>query len=384
MNNFKIDNTSLAFPDTLRLSGLKYEISSTPRNYELTGFNDLANIRMLIKNGLSDNGCLIIDKNVYEIYFKNNINSDQDRIFIVDAEESNKNMQTVLNLCDFYIKHNINKGSKVYVVGGGILQDLGGSASYLYKRGVPWIYIPTTLLGISDSCLGGKTAINYKKYKNLLGFFSAPSEVILSIEFIESLSEQDIACGYGEIFRLALTGGNASFEIFKSNILDSLNGDKEAMKLLIITSLLVKKAVIEKDEYEVNIRKSMNYGHTIGHAIEALTNFKIPHGIGVAIGILVENNISKELNFMKKSLCDEIIQEAKKIIHKKYLKLLSSNACKNIAEYLRKDKKTIGNKANYTYLSELGNMEFAYHDIDKTNDLVIKSIDLVIRELVIE
>ena len=384
MNKFRIDDTNLFYPDISELDELEFEITSTPKNYKLKGFQDLETICSLINTKLSNQGCLVVDRKVFDIHLKKYIKIDKKRIYLVDASESIKNIDTVLNICEFYAMHNINKGSDIYVIGGGILQDLGGSASYLFKRGVPWSYLPSTLLGISDSCLGGKTAVNFKTYKNLLGLFSAPRELILCSDFIESLTFQDLACGYGEIFRLSLTGGEKSFVIFKNNIQNSLNGDKSAMKSLIISSLLVKKAVIEEDEYEINIRKSMNYGHTIGHAVEAITDFKIPHGIGVAIGILIENDLSRRLNMMDATLCKEIIQSAKSIIDHRYIDLLSESSFSNISEHLRKDKKTVGNKANFTYLKNIGNMQFAYNDINEAFQHILEAKDCVINELKIE
>ena len=384
MNKFIIDDTDLFYPDISELDELEFEIESTPKNYKLKGFQDLESICSLINTKLSNQGCLIVDSKVFDIHLKKDIKIDKKRIYLVDASESIKNIDTVLSICEFYAMHNINKGSDIYVIGGGILQDLGGSASYLFKRGVPWSYLPSTLLGISDSCLGGKTAVNFKTYKNLLGLFSAPRELILCSDFIESLTFQDLACGYGEIFRLSLTGGEKSFEIFKNNIQNSLAGDKFAMRNLIISSLLVKKAVIEEDEYEINIRKSMNYGHTIGHAVEAITEFKIPHGIGVAIGILIENDLSRRLNMMDETLCKDIIQSAKSIIDHRYIDLLSKSSFNDISEHLRKDKKTVGNKANFTYLQNIGNMQFAYNDINETYQLILEAKDSVINELKIE
>jgi 3-dehydroquinate synthase len=381
MNKFIIDRTNLTYPKTLSLDHLNHEIESTPRRYILKGFKTIKDLRNILNTKLLNQGCLIIDKAVFNIYFKNDIKFDIKRVYLVDALESNKNIETVLDICNFYAENNINKGSDIYVIGGGILQDLGGSASYLFKRGVPWSYIPSTLLGISDSCLGGKTAVNFKTYKNLLGLFSAPREVLLCTDFIDSLSEQDLACGYGEIFRLSLTGGTESFKIFNTYIAESIKGNKEATKKLIITSLLVKKAVIEEDEYEINIRKSMNYGHTVGHAIEGLSNFEIPHGIGVVIGILIENELSKNLNLMSHALCNDILNSAKTIIDKKYIDILSDISFLDISEHLRKDKKTVGNKANFTYLSELGDMQFAYNDIDKINEFILKSKDEIVRVL---
>lgn len=381
MNKFSINKTNLNFTDPLKLIDFDMEIKSIPTSYKLIGFKKVNTIVRDINKKLSKQGCFVVDKNVFNIYFKNKITINSKRIFIVNAKESNKNIETVLKICSFYSKHNINKGSEIFIVGGGILQDLGGSASYLFKRGIPWTYIPTTLLGISDSCLGGKTAVNFNTYKNLLGLFSAPKEVILSSDFIKTLSPEDISCGYGEIFRLAITGGIKSFNFFKKNIDHSLNGSKSALEDLIKYSLMVKKSVIEEDEYEIDIRKSMNYGHTIGHALEAMTNYKIPHGIAVVIGILIENNLAQELKLMDSRLCDEIFEQAKKIIDKKYIKLLAKCSFNNIAEHLTKDKKTIGNKANYTYLKKLGDMQFSYNDITKTKKIIYESRNLIVSKL---
>ena len=126
----------------------------------------------------------------------------------------------------------------------------------------------------------------------------------------------------------------------------------------------------------------MNYGHTIGHA-NCITDFKIPHGIGVAIGIL-ENDLSRRLNMMDATLCKEIIQSAKSIIDHRYIDLLSITAFSNISEHLRKDKKTVGNKANFTYLKNIGNMQFAYNDINEAFQHILEAKDCVINELKIE
>ena len=156
MNEFIIDDTKLLYPDASNLNDLEFEVASTPKNYKLKGFQDLETIYSLINTKLSNQGCLIVDKKVFDIHLKKDIKIDKKRVYLVDATESIKNIETVLSICEFYAKLNINKGSDIYVIGEGILQDLGGSASYLFKRGVPWSYIPSTLLGISDSCLEEK------------------------------------------------------------------------------------------------------------------------------------------------------------------------------------------------------------------------------------
>jgi len=381
MNKFKIDGKSLYYPNFPGLNDFKYDISSIPRNYSISGFIDLEDLHASLNKSLNDLGCLLIDKNVYELYFSGNISSDSSKVYLVDATEEVKNIDTVLKISRFFAENNINKASNIFVIGGGVMQDLGGTSSYLYKRGVPWTYIPTTLLGISDSCLGGKTAVNFDSYKNLLGLFSAPKEVMISSDFIKSLKEEDLFCGYGEIYRLAITGGVKSFENFQSNIKKALEGNLDALKALIIYSLLVKKAVIEEDEFELNIRKSMNFGHTIGHALEAISNFRIPHGVGVCMGILVEGNLALNLKLMPESLFKKFLEAAKLILHNKYIELLSDISFEQIDDHLRKDKKTLGNKFNFSYISELGDMHFAFKDIDATKELIILSKNQILNYL---
>ena len=381
MNKFEIDNVVLNYPDFSHSDDLNFSVVSNPKNYKLKGFESIDNVISQVEKSLSEDSCLVIDKQVFNIFFKSALPKENEKIFLVDAREENKNIETVLSICNFFSKNNINKGSNVLVIGGGILQDLGGTSSYLYKRGIPWTYFPSTLLGISDSCLGGKTAVNFGDYKNLLGLFSAPSEIILCSDFIETLSRKDLECGYGEIFRLLITGGEKSFNVFNENILPAISGTEDSLNSLILNSLLIKKAVVEKDEFEINIRKSMNYGHTIGHALEAMSNYSIPHGIGVCLGILIENDLFSKLDLMPSRLNEKIVFSAKKIISNEYIHILQEMNFNQISEHLKKDKKTIGSKANFTYLENLGNMKFSYTEVDDIQSNLEKSKMDVIEKL---
>lgn len=193
MNEFLIDGVALYYPDISDVESFRYCIQSHRQNYTIEGFQDLASIIVEIQSGFDT--CLVIDGNVYRKYVEKEVGVDDSRLYVVDACEEVKSIDTALDICRFFAENNVNKASKVYVVGGGVLQDLGGTASYLYKRGVPWIYVPTTLLGMSDSCVGGKTAVNFGMYKNLLGLFSAPNKIILCSDFLASLTPSQLACG---------------------------------------------------------------------------------------------------------------------------------------------------------------------------------------------
>lgn len=382
MNNFSIDNKDLRYPEISSLENFNYDISSHQKDYSLKGFIAIKDLISLLNE--HKDACLVVDDYVYKKYFKHNVVIDSPRVYLVKACEKIKNIYTALDICKFFAENNINKASNVFVIGGGVLQDLGGTATYLYKRGVPWTYLPTTLLGIADSCIGGKTAVNFDSYKNLLGLFSAPKEVILCADFLDTLSNDHLSCGYGEIYKLAITGGERSFQILEANLEQAIAGDLRAIKTLIISSLLVKKAVIEEDEYEINIRKSMNYGHTVGHALEGLSDFKIPHGIGVCIGVLIENKLALKLGLMSEELFTKFLRPVKFILQQSFIDILADISFEDISDHLRKDKKTLGNNFNFTYIRSIGEMHFSFNDIDESKDLIIQAKNEILRDLSVE
>lgn len=382
MNNFSIDHKDLRYPEISSLENFNYDISSHQKDYSLKGFIAIKDLISLLNE--HKDACLVVDDYVYKKYFKHNVVIDSPRVYLVKACEKIKNIYTALDICKFFAENNINKASNVFVIGGGVLQDLGGTATYLYKRGVPWTYLPTTLLGIADSCIGGKTAVNFESYKNLLGLFSAPKEVILCADFLDTLTSDHLSCGYGEIYKLAITGGERSFQILEANLEQAITGDLRAIKTLIISSLLVKKAVIEEDEYEINIRKSMNYGHTVGHALEGLSDFKIPHGIGVCIGVLVENKLALKLGLMSEELFTKFLKPVKFILQQSFIDILSDISFEDISDHLRKDKKTLGNNFNFTYIRSIGEMHFSFNDIDESKDLIIQAKNEILRDLSVE
>lgn len=237
----------------------------------------------------NDGDVVLIDKNVKKLY-----NIEHSREIVVDAVEENKSIDAVLMVCTKLLDYNFDKGNKLYVIGGGIIQDIGAFTAKIYKRGVNWIYVPTTLLSQCDSCIGGKTALNFNNYKNQLALFSAPSKVIIDTTFIQTLSKQDIISGYGEIVKLFIIGGDT----FVNQLSDI------GLEKAILYSLAIKKAVIEYDEFEFNTRKVLNYGHTFGHAIEALSNYEIPHGQAVLYGIELINRL-----FTKSTKITELVTQ---------------------------------------------------------------------------
>ncbi len=333
-------------------------VQSSPRPYSVELVHESDGFSWLEKTIRAHNQPFILaDK-----YVLNQILSNLDfadiPIYAFDAIEDNKDIQTVLKVCDFLNEHQANRGSMLFVVGGGIAQDIGAFSAAMLKRGIPWIYVPTTLLSQGDSCLGGKTAVNHNNTKNLLGLFSAPRKVLIDGAFSKTLSYEDRMSGGGEIYRLLITGGQVGFDILKKYVDQFIVGSISATQVLVAASLQVKKRIVENDEFEIDIRRSMNYGHSIGHAIEALSEYRIPHGIGVAIGILVENRISFNRGLLSLEQEREMYQVGRKIIPENIWEIFSNLSIEKILPYLASDKKVEGAVLKLATLQEIGKMVF--------------------------
>ena len=296
MNSFYVEHTKFVIED---YSKNNYNIKSYDKIYN-ADINEFTLNELIIQNYINGDYVIIDD------YFKyNNITVDNKYCIYIEAKESRKNINTVLEIIDYLYNNNFNKKNKLIVIGGGITQDIGGFVSAIFKRGIRWIYIPTTLLSMTDSCIGGKVGIN-RNSKNMLGLFASPEKVIISVFFLKTLSEDMIISGLGESLKLAIIcGENEISNFFRLYI------NKDYLTI-IKQSLVIKKSIIEYDELEKNERRVLNYGHTIGHAIESSTDFFIPHGIAVLFGMLYINKLFCDDTFS--TLNDSIL----KFIPKKY------------------------------------------------------------------
>jgi 3-dehydroquinate synthase len=323
---FKIDNISLIKEESSDI----FDIKSHPLEYNVC-FQDF-------KQNWDSEDCILIDSNIKKLYdIKHN------NIFELQAIENNKSIETCLSLCDFLLSRNFNKKNVLHVIGGGITQDIGAFTSKIYKRGINWVYYPTTLLSQCDSCIGGKTALNFNNYKNQLALFSAPTKVIIDTAFLKSLKHIDYASGMGEIVKLFITGGESLLQDY-----DTLSLEEKIKE-----SLMVKKAVIEYDEFELNIRKSLNYGHTFGHAIESLSKYAIPHGLAVILGIYIISKI-----FPTDKNITEFIERNFDI---SYLNTIDHSRLLNL---IKTDKKALGNQICFVHSPKVGKTNFIYEKLD--------------------
>ena len=367
--SFSIENKDFFIPKDY-LTNSNFIVKSSPKNYELV--IDKNEPIKYVMDLLEENNknVLFIDKNVFSLYFRD-INLEGKNVYIFEAVEKNKDIEHALELISYLENIGFTKSEKLIVVGGGIVEDIGAFVGATFKRGINWIFFPTTLLSMCDSCIGGKTGLNYKGVKNQVALFSSPYKVVLNANFIKTLNYNEIRSGLGEISKLCITGGKYFFDLYNSIVINGKVDFFEDYFKLILSALYVKKAVIEEDEFEFNYRKSLNYGHTLGHAIEVMSQYKIPHGQAVAIGTIIANELAYIYGYLDREKCDYLKKRLLNIIDKEDLNNLNID---RTLELIKKDKKVQGNELTLVAIKELGNTIFIKINIDDKLFNNIKSI----------
>jgi 3-dehydroquinate synthase len=340
---FIIDDTTVKFSLPVNKAENIF-VKSMPYNYNVSfvSKDDLKKELHTLATDNQNKHFVYIDTIVKGIYADDLI--PEQPTALIKAKENNKNLATAMKLVDVLQENKYTKKEMLVSIGGGITQDISAFARAVYKRGIDWAYIPTTLLSMADSCIGAKSCLNYKGAKNQLGLFSSPAKVFICGELLKSLHQRDILSGYGEIIKLAIVGGQSTINQFKAYAENQKGDILNNILPIIHLSLSVKNAVIEIDEFEANIRKALNYGHTVGHAIEPLLKYKIPHGIAVSIGMLIENEIAvsygtlstDEMALLKNIISPYIDNESIN-----YLKKLNID---DVLNNMKKDKKNLSDE----------------------------------------
>lgn len=204
----------------------------------------------------------------------------------IEATENSKSLECIPQVIAKLREFGATRSSHLIAIGGGTIQDIATFSASIYMRGIPWTYMPTTLLGMTDSCIGGKSSINVLGYKNLVGNFHPPAQVLIDLDFIESLNVEQMVAGLYEAVKICYARGYQAFQDYLSDSPSASMNPLDAQRT-ILHSLRTKKWFIEVDEFDQNERLLLNFGHTFGHAIEAGTGFRVSHGIAVGIGMLV-------------------------------------------------------------------------------------------------
>jgi 3-dehydroquinate synthase len=241
----------------------------------------------------------LVDENVWRFHF-NGILSElpATEIVILHALEGLKTLEGVQEIYENLLGRSAKRNMTLVTIGGGILQDVTGFAASTLYRGVKWFFVPTTLLAQADSCIGGKTSLNYQGYKNIIGSFYPPAAVWVDPYFLGTLQPQDFYSGLGEVVKLHIMGGESRIqELLKAY--DSIREkDMTTLKSVIQTSLEIKRDYIIDDEFDLGRRNMLNYGHCFGHALESVSNFRITHGQAVVAGMMLANHIASQRHLL--------------------------------------------------------------------------------------
>jgi len=342
----------------------------------IIGNNLLKNfINIIKKNSLNFNQCLIvIDSKVPKKFLnqiKLSLKNKKKIIYLFKSNEINKNINSFNKILRILLKNNFHRNDCLISVGGGITGDVSGFAASVFKRGIKFINIPTTLLAQVDSSIGGKTGVNTNFGKNLLGSFYQPSLVISDTNFLKTLPKREIVCGYAEILKHSLIL-NKKFFLFLDKFANKIfNFDNLVLKKTIYQSCLIKKKIVENDENEKSLRKVLNFGHTFAHAFEAKMNFskKLNHGEAVLLGINSAVNFSFKKKMINKKDYNLIKNHLKKyILPNKISKYFVKNDVDQILNYMQKDKKNKNNKINLVLLKKIGKANYNFY----TNKKILK------------
>jgi len=294
----------------------------------------------------------------------------------VDPTEEAKSFTGVGRLVDWLIEQRAVRSATLIAVGGGCIQDLVSFTAHIYYRGVNWVFLPTTVLSQADSCIGAKSGINVLPFKNQLGVLHSPRQVRICAEFLATLPDIEIASGYGEIVKLAVTSSRHFLGMLESSLDD---GGLRNPHLLALerASLAAKQEIIEEDEYETDLRRILNYGHSFGHALEALAGHQVPHGLGVLWGIDVINALGVRWGMTPASLATRMHSLIK--THFDYTLPITPTA-EQLVDMIGRDKKVAHGTMHFAVLRDEGDLVIEPRALD--GELVAQVRDVLAEDRV--
>ncbi|MFH0874315.1 MAG: 3-dehydroquinate synthase [archaeon] len=339
------------------------DIKNKIKKYPIIVGNSAASLikDFIKKNHKNKRIVLITDdsvKKLYETKILEIIKSNNICLISIPAGESSKSRETKQKIEDQLLEKKYGRDTLIIALGGGVIGDLAGFVASTYYRGIPIIHIPTTLLAMVDSSIGGKTGIDTKYGKNLIGTIHQPEAVFADLNFLDSLPEEEFLNGLAEIIKIAITLDKELFSFIEKNNKQISAKEKEVLLHIIKRSIELKKDIVEKDVEESGLRQIINFGHTFGHALEAYSQYKIKHGYGVSLGISVEAKIAVLTGDLKKEREKRIISLLKSFnLPTKINSAVDSN---KIIKIMEADKKATNQKPRFIILKEIGRI--------KTND----------------
>ena len=296
---------------------------------------------------------ILVDENTHECCLENLIHGfpalEKAEVVVLPAGEENKSLEVCFQVWSALLEYKIDRHDLLLVLGGGLVTDMGGFIATLYKRGMDFIFIPTSLMAMVDASMGGKNGVNLHEVKNSIGTFSPPKAIFIDPQFLETLPEEEVFNGFAEMIKHAL--------IFDVNYWNDLKGIDNELDLIapknLWRSIEIKKKIVEKDPKEKNLRKLLNFGHTLGHAIESYSwsGASLSHGHSVALGIIAESFISwkrKRLSEVEFREIETVILKAFPMVH------FPEDAVNRIIDFMKNDKKNAKQNIRFVLLESIG------------------------------
>lgn len=291
------------------------------------------------------------------------------KLFSFPPGEGSKNIETVIYLARKLVQRSYDRKDLIVALGGGVVGDIAGFLASIYLRGIPYVQVPTTLLAQVDSSVGGKTGVDLPEGKNLIGTFYQPKKVYIDVDTLKTLPVDEIKNGLAEVIKYGCTLKKGLFEFIRKKKREILSLNPEAIEHIIYESCRLKAMVVSKDEKESGLRRVLNFGHTIGHAIEVELNYQIPHGIAVALGMLVEARLSEKLGVAK----EKVFASLKELLGEfSFPEKIAGITPDNLILHIQKDKKVAKGTLTIVLLERIGKYIF-YTDPSKDAILEVLS-----------
>lgn len=327
------------------------------KSYDIIISDSFLNLPKYLKEIKASKKILIVtDSNVADLYGDevNSIFQDDgydSRVYVFDAGEENKTMDTILGICRACMEHKMDRKSMIVALGGGVVGDMAGFAAAIYMRGIDFIQIPTTLLSQSDSSVGGKTGIDFMDGKNILGAFHQPKLVYMNVTTLKTLPKEQFVSGMGEVIKHGIISDSCFFEYLEKNVENIKELDSETLINMDKTNCAIKADVVIQDERETGLRANLNFGHTIGHAVESAYSFKMTHGECVGLGMIGASFIALNRGYITNDTLHRIEHILKMYGFKTKVKLPSLDV---VFGFMQNDKKKLDGKLKFILPVSIG------------------------------
>lgn len=264
--------------------------------------------------------------------------------FVIEAGEKNKNLDTIREIYNFLITLKLDRNATIIALGGGVVGDITGFVAATFLRGVNFVQIPTTLLAQSDSSVGGKVGVDFKGHKNIIGSFYQPKLVYINVNSLKTLPKRELCSGLGEVVKHGIIKDEEFYEYIDENAEKILNLDQRVLQYIVKVNCSIKGSVVEKDEKESGLRAILNFGHTIGHAIETVMDFNLLHGECVSLGMVGAFRLANYLDLIDDTTTEKVKTTLEKIDLPVSLKGIDVDKVYNQMFY---DKKIVGDKLKF-------------------------------------